>query len=201
MSQPNRIDQDLLLVDYENVQHVDLTRLDDGSRIVIFVGVGQKSIPIDLVASAQRLGNRIEWLRVDGNGSNALDFFIACHLGRVLEKTPQMNCIILSRDKGFDPLLRHLNKVGLKCQRINSLLELNPKAAPQQQEEPNYQRVVDLLGKSAKKSRPRKRSTLSQAIASMFQKNIGQPEIDRIIDILFANKMISETNGAITYEF
>jgi len=35
----------------------------------------------------------------------------------------------------------------------------------------------------------------------MFQKNIAQSEIDRIIDILFANKMISELNNTITYEF
>ena len=35
----------------------------------------------------------------------------------------------------------------------------------------------------------------------MFQKNITQDEVDRIIDILFANKMISETNNTITYDF
>ena len=35
----------------------------------------------------------------------------------------------------------------------------------------------------------------------MFQKNISQTDIDRIIDILFANKMISESNNTITYEF
>lgn len=194
------MNQKLLLVDFENVQHVDLSRLDDTFHIVIFVGASQKSIPIELVTKAQELGNRVEWQRVEGNGSNALDFFIACHLGRVFEKSQQLHCVILSRDKGFDPLLRHLNKVGLKCKRINSLLELHPKATTQQ-EEPNYQRVVELLGKSEKKSRPRKRKTLSQHISSMFQKNISQSEIDRIIDLLFANKMISETSGALTYEF
>jgi len=199
VSQPNHTEQELLLVDYENVQNIELDRLNDQYRIVIFVGASQKSIPIDLVTRTQPLGHRCEWLRVDGNGSNALDFFIACHLGRVLEKAPQTHCTILSKDKGFDPLLRHLNKIGLKCRRINSLLELDPKpAAP---EEPNYQRVVELLSKSAKKSRPRKLTTLSQHISSMFQKNIAQPEVERIIDILFANKMISENNGAITYEF
>ncbi len=87
-----------------------------------------------------------------------------------------MHCIILSKDKGFDPLLRHLNKNGLKCKRINSLLELEPKNA--RAEEPNYKRVLELLSKSDKKSRPRKRKTLSQHIAHMFQKNITQSEID-----------------------
>ena len=192
--------QKLLLVDFENVQQVDLARLDDSFQIIIFVGAAQKSIPIELVTNAQKLGSRIEWQRVDANGSNALDFFIACQLGRVLERSPQLQCIVLSKDKGFDPLLRHLHKTGLQCKRLNSLLELDPKAAAQP-EEPNYKRVIEVLGKSEKKSRPRKRKTLSQHISSIFQKKLPQAEVDRLIDILFANKMISETNDAITYEF
>lgn len=193
------MNQQLLLVDFENVQQVDLTRLDESFQIIIFVGASQKSVPIELVTNAQELGRRIAWQRVDANGSNALDFFIACQLGRILEKSPQLHCIVLSKDKGFDPLLRHLNKAGLKCKRLNSLLELDPKTT--QPEDTNYKRVVELLGKSEKKSRPRKRKTLSQHISSMFQKKIEQSDIDRIIDILFANKLISETNNAITYEF
>jgi hypothetical protein len=117
----------LLLVDFENVHQVDLGRLGDNFHVVIFVGSSQKNVPIDLVASAQKLGDRVEWQRVEGNGSNALDFYIAYQLGRVIEKSPSLHCIVLSKDKGFDPLLRHLNKNGLKCKRINSLLELEPK--------------------------------------------------------------------------
>ncbi len=107
--------------------------------------------------------------------------------------------MVLSKDKGFDPLLRHLNKNGLKCKRINSLLELEPKSAAA--EEPNYKRVFELLGKLEKKSRPRKRATLSQYISSMFQKNIAPGDVDRIIDILLAKKMISESDNTISYEF
>jgi hypothetical protein len=189
----------LLLVDFENVHQVDLAHLDATFQVIIFVGSSQKSIPIDLVTSAQKLGDRIQWQKVAGSGGNALDFFIACHLGRVLETSPQLHCIVLSKDKGFDPLIRHLNTSGLKSKRINSLLELEPKTATA--DEPNYTRVLALLRKSEKKARPRKRATLSQHIASMFQKNIAQPDIDRIIDILFANKMISESNNTISYDF
>ena len=189
----------MLLVDFENVQQVDLTRLDDNYHVVIFVGSGQKSVPVDLVTSAQKLGGRLEWQRVEGNGRNALDFYIAFQLGRLIEKSPSLHCIVLSKDKGFDPLIQYLNKNGMKCKRVNSLLELEPKSATV--EEPNYKRVFELLGKMDKKSRPRKRATLSQHISSMFQKNISQSDVNRIIDILFANKMISECNNAISYEF
>ena len=148
----------LLLVDYENVQQVDFGRLDEDFQVMVFVGASQKSVPIDMVACTQKLGNRVEWHRVEGNGSNALDFYIACQLGRVIETTPGMQCIVLSKDKGFDPLLRYLNRSGLKCRRINSLLELDPKSAST--EEPNYKRVLELLSKTNKKSRPRKRNTI-----------------------------------------
>jgi hypothetical protein len=193
------LNPELLIVDFENVQQVDLSRLRANTSVIIFVGANQKAIPIELVRSAQHLGPRVEWQKVEGNGSNALDFHIACHLGRVLEKSPQVHCTVLSKDKGFDPLLRQLNKIGFKCRRINSLLELDPKSSPA--DDPSYKRVVDVLGKSEKKSRPRKLKTLSQHISSIFQKNIAQKDVDRVIDMLFANKMISETNNTISYGF
>ncbi|MCX6082000.1 MAG: PIN domain-containing protein [Chloroflexi bacterium] len=193
------MNQKLLLVDFENVHQVDLAHLDESFSVIIFVGLVQKTIPVELVMSAQKLGSRVEWQRVEGNGSNALDFYIACHLGRVLEKSPTQHCVVLSKDKGFDPLLRHLNKNGLKCKRINSLLELEPESTAA--EEPNYKRVLDQLGKTEKKLRPRKRTTLSTYISFMFQNNIPQADVDRIIDIFFANKLISEANNRITYEF
>ena len=191
--------QELLLVDFENVQQVDFSLLDESTNVILFVGASQKSIPIELVTSAQKLGARVDWQRVEGNGSNALDFHIACHLGRVLETARNTSCVVLSKDKGFDPLLRQLNKTGLRCRRINSLLEIDPKVALA--ENPNYERVIDILRRSEKKSRPRKRKTLSQHILAMFQKKIPQGDVDRVIDLLFANKMISESNTTISYQF
>ncbi len=189
----------LLLVDFENVQQLDLCKLDESYQVIIFVGSSQKNIPIDLVRSAQKLGDKIEWRKVDGNGSNALDFYIAMQLGRVLEKTPNKSCIVLSKDKGFDPLIKYLNKVGLKSKRLNSLLELD--SNPIKSDDPNYMRVIDLLSKVDKKNRPRRRKTLNQHILAMFQKKLPQPEIDKIIDILFANKLVSETNNILSYDF
>ncbi len=193
----------LLLVDYENVQQVELAGLDDSFRVIIFVGADQKSVPFDLVTKAQRLGSRVEWQKIVGNGSNALDFFIACQLGREFEKSPRPECTVLSKDKGFDPLMRYLNENGMKCKRINSLGEIHHKAAtaPATAEEPKLQRVIEVLGKSEKRARPRKRKTLSQCISAMFQKKIHQQEVDRIIDVMLTNGLISEANNAITYEF
>lgn len=189
----------LLLVDFENVQQIDASRLDDNFHIMVFVGASQKNIPIELVRNLQRFGNRVVWQKVEGNGSNALDFFIACQLGRVLERSPRLHCVVLSKDKGFEPLLQHLSRNGLKCKRINSIFELDLKDVPAG--DPNYDRAVEILGKSHKRTRPRRRKTLCGTIASIFQNKIDQRNIDRIIDMLFANKMIAESNNAIIYYF
>lgn len=188
----------LLLVDFENVQQVDLCRLDQTYSVIIFVGANQKSVPIELVSHAQKLGPRVEWQKIDGNGSNALDFHIAMQLGRILEKSSKLECIVLSKDKGFDPLLRYLNKAGLKCSRLNSLLELDSKTVISS--DPNYQRVLEVLSKTDKKNLPRRRKTLTQYVSAIFQKKLAQADVDRIIDILFANKLISETHNIISYE-
>jgi hypothetical protein len=193
----------LLLVDFENIQQVELAKLDDSYHVIIFVGADQKSVPFDLVTKAQKLGSRVEWQKIVGNGSNALDFFIACQLGRVFEKTPKPDCTVLSKDKGFDPLLSFLNGNGMKCRRIHSLAEVPHKAAAVAPApgDPQLRRVVEVLGKLDKRARPRKRRTLSQCISAMFQKKIDQQGIGRIIDAMFAAKLISEAHNIITYEF
>ena len=191
----------LLLVDYENVQQLDFGLLGEGYDVIVFVGATQKNAPIELVARAQKLGSRLDWRRVDGNGNNALDFYIACELGCILERSPNVHCTVLSKDKGFDPLLRHLNKSGLKCARINSLLELGSKAASKN--EPNYTRMVEWLGKVPKNARPRTRATLTRHISATSPQNkqLAEADVRRIIDLLFANKRISEANKRLSYAF
>ncbi len=193
----------LLLVDFENVQQVELAGLDDSYRVIIFVGADQKSVPFDLVTRAQQLGSRIEWQKITGNGSNALDFFIAFQLGRVFDATPKPECLVLSRDKGFDPLIKYLTANGMKCRRIGSLAELHHKAvsAPPPPEDPKLRRVVEVLGKVDRRARPRKRKTLSQHISAMFQKKIQRQEVDRIIGVMQTRGLITETDNTITYEF
>ncbi len=193
----------LLLVDFENVQQVELAKLDNSYRVIIFVGADQKSVPFDLVTRAQQLGSRVEWQKITGNGSNALDFFIAFQLGRAFDTLPRPECVVLSRDKGFDPLIRFLNVNGMRCRRISSLAELQHRthavaAAP---EDPKLRRVVEVLSKVEKRARPRKRRTLSQHISAMFQKKITKLEVERMITAMLTGGLISETNNTITYEF
>ena len=114
----------LLLVDYENVHKIDLSILDDSYRAIIFVGASQNPPKAATKKATAHRFSRVDFQKIAGSGKNALDFHIAFHLGRMFETAPETVCIVVSRDKGYDPLLLHLNEGGLRCRRIESFDEL-----------------------------------------------------------------------------
>ncbi len=116
----------LVLVDYENVQTLNLSILDNSYRAIVFVGASQSEPKAARNPATAHRFSRVEFQKIAGNGKNALDFHIAFHLGRTFETARETECIVLSKDKGFDPLLVHLKKNGLSCMRIASLQELLP---------------------------------------------------------------------------
>lgn len=110
----------LLLVDYENVPKIDLSILDEACRAIIFVGKNQ--VPPKAAkrkASAHRF-LRVDFQKIEGSGRNALDFHIAFHLGRMFETSPTTECVVIAKDKGYDPLVAHLNKSGMTCRRVEN---------------------------------------------------------------------------------
>src|SRR4051812_1995224 len=97
-----------LLVDFENVRDLALSQLPDGWRVRIFIGRSQNSVPFALASEAQRLGDRLEWIKIAGDGRNNLDFHLAYYLGTLTHEHPFAAFVILSRDHGYDALIAHL---------------------------------------------------------------------------------------------
>jgi PIN domain len=87
---------------------------------MVFYGLTQKKLPEEMVVQAQPLGTRLQWIKIAGQGPNALDFHIAFYLGRTFTERPLAQCAVLSKDKGFDPLIRHLHGLGHACRRVSS---------------------------------------------------------------------------------
>lgn len=116
----------LLLVDYENVPKIDLSELDVTYRAIVFLGAGQGRPRASRKQETAHRFKRVDFYRITGAGRNALDFHIAFHLGRMFETSRETICIVVSRDKGYDPLLQHLNSKGLQCRRIESFAEIEP---------------------------------------------------------------------------
>ncbi len=190
----------VLFIDYENIQNVDLSSMKDTeTEIKIFVGQTQHKIPFDLVMSAQTLGRSVEWVKIDGDGRNALDFHIAYYLGSLSKQPGYDSFIILSKDTGYDPLIRHINKQGITCRRINSILEFSKEKGLLGFTDERMAKVMDNLTKIAKNKRPRTRKTLTQHLSSLFQKKFDEQEIATIIDSLFVQQTLSEDNNKLTY--
>lgn len=113
----------VVLVDFESVQNIDFSQLA-GSRLVVFAGEVQRKVPIEVAMGLQALGERARWVRSSGVGPNALDFHIAFEIGRMVEKGERGPMFVLSRDRGFDPLLTWLGaEHRIPARRVTCLAE------------------------------------------------------------------------------
>lgn len=176
----------VLFVDLENVQSVDLTRLPSDAQVLIFYGVTQKRLPEHLVVNAQPLGSRLRWIKSAGQGRNALDFHLAFYLGEQFKGNPDSECVILTRDTGFDPLIRHVRALGRACRRVASLNDaFAAKADP-------FTRLVSLLSKD--KSRPTKLKALAGKLKSWFP-NLTEEERTGLVQRLFTEARVSESEA------
>lgn len=64
-----------ILIDYQNVQPTRLTH-DPRERLLVFLGSNQSEI-----SARRRLGNDVKYIKMAGEGRNALDFHIAFYIG------------------------------------------------------------------------------------------------------------------------
>jgi hypothetical protein len=189
----------VLLVDLENVQKVDSSQIPPDSRIKVFVGAKQTKIPTSLILLREAMGDRFEWVWIDGTGKNVLDFYIACYLGEALAGGTQSEFVVLSGDTGFDPLLRYLNTRGLRCKR----------EAPSSRTKPVVKtgldaiamQVVEFLSQTDKSKRPSKRKALINHVANRFKTKMSAEQVTGGIDQLFKSKLIAGTDAALVYQF
>ena len=111
-----------VLIDLENVQPKNLSRLNRGAyNIKVFHGAKQAKVSLEMARALQAFGADAEYVQIDGEGKNALDFHIAYYIGRLAAKTPGGTFHVISADTGFDPLIRHLAAQKISCQRWKSI--------------------------------------------------------------------------------
>lgn len=104
------------------MQPAGVGRLVPGScRIKLFLGEKQGKVPLALMQALQPFGTDVECVQIAGSGPNAVDFHVAFYIGRLASEHPEANYIIVSRDTGFDPLVRHLGTLKIKCRRVGAL--------------------------------------------------------------------------------
>lgn len=189
-----------ILVDYENVQPEDLPKSSEiPLQVHLFVGDKQTKIPFDLAESLQALGANAKYVKIEGNGSNALDFHIAYFIGKIAERDDNAFFHIVSKDKGFDPLIRFLKKNKVFAQRVASISDIailnsqTPLTLPQKVE---YV-ITRLQGLGS--SKPRRIKTLESTINGNFQKSLKEAEIKKIMKKLIDTKTITLNDQVVSY--
>lgn len=195
-----------VLIDMENVQPANLEMLvGQPYRVYLFLGESPAKIPRDIVIPMQHLGKESQYIEMSGNGPNALDFHIAYYLGKLAAAHPRSHYYIVSKDKGFDPLIRHLISArggGLSVKRISGLSAL-PGIAPRSK--PAVKASADKIDlvianlSTRGQSRPRTEKTLKNYIRSQFPKDITDLDLDRLVEELQNRKFVQIVEKKVTY--
>jgi len=189
-----------ILIDLENVQPHNLNLLlDHPFRIYVFVGESQSKIPFDLASTMQSFGENAKYIKISGNGKNALDFHLAYYVGVLSIKDTEGYYHLITKDTGFDPLVKHLRKNKIRIYRHDDLAEIpllrisNAKNI----EEKIAGVIKNLAGRG--QSRPRKLTTLSNTINSLFSMKLSEHEMTAFIDTLRKRNYISIENDKVSY--
>lgn len=114
-----------ILIDYENVQVKSLALLKGSNiQVRVFLGPSNTKLSTDLVLAMKELGDRADYIVLDAGGHNALDFHITYYLGRLAALHAGADFYVISKDKGFDSLIKYMNKNGVSCARAVSIADL-----------------------------------------------------------------------------
>ena len=122
-----------IFVDYENVLELDLDRIGGKAvKVALVLGKRQKSLPLALVKVIQKYADQVRLIETELDGKNALDFVLACEVGAEAERNPEGFFHVLSKDKGFDALIKHLQKGKFHAARHSTLAEIRPLMNPEE---------------------------------------------------------------------
>lgn len=189
-----------ILLDFENMQPKSLSLLI-GHRmtLIVFVGANQKSISFDFANALQALGENASYQKISGNGSNALDFHIAFYAGELAAKDPNAFFHIISRDKGFDPLIAHLCDRKILARRHKDLSEIPFVRISNANTIDDKIDAISASLKSRGSSRPRKVKTLASTVNALFMKTLAQTEQEEIIAEMLRRKHITINDQTVSY--
>ena len=200
-----------VLIDFENVRPESLDGLDSKHfKVLVFVGASQTTLKFEVAEAMQRLGARAQYVKISGNGPNALDFHIAFYIGHISASDATARFHIISRDTGFDPLVQHLKTKNISVVRSSDIKDIpllqvaNSKSLP----EKVAAAVTDLKQRGATKpktvktpskslrdkvaavvtnlkqrgsSKPRTVTTLSSTVSSLFGKQLTDAELTELV--------------------
>jgi len=218
-----------VFIDFENVHDFDPVVV--GGRnisLTLLVGAKQTKLNVALVEKLLQHAGSVQFVRLASSGRNALDFTLAYYLGRAAAADPGGQFHIISGDKGFDPLVEHLQSRNIRAFRHGNLSALTVAGMPRTQASnpapPPTAKVIP-KSKTAPKSkpadssrkdrmtaalallnkvpvnRPKRHASLLSHLKAHLGKATSEAEVKSLIeDLQQAGHLSVNEKGAITYE-
>ncbi len=189
-----------VLIDYENVRPDTLTVLDkEHFKVIVFIGANQAKIPFEMASAMQRMGDRAKYIKITGNGSNALDFHIAFYIGQIATQEPQAYFHIVSKDTGFDPLIQHLKtRKILACRSLDVAKIRTAKVTDSKSPSEKMAIIVTNLQQRGA-GKPRTVKTLSNSINSLFQGQLPEQDLSLLLDELQKQGIVTTHGTRVSY--
>lgn len=209
-----------ILIDYENVQVKSLALLKGGQfRVRVFLGPNNTKLPIEFVIAMQELGDCAEYIVLETPGDNALDFHIAYYLGILATSDPTGYFHIITKDKGFDPLIRHLKNKKIFSSRSESIEDMPCFKATEDNVNSSNTQLVEIKKKNTsskklmedlikvavndlikrKASKPRTPKTLLSTIHAKCGKDVPISDIENVFKRLVEHGYIKVNGPKVTY--
>lgn len=205
-------------VDLSLVGHEDV-------RVMLLIGEKQRRLDLELVRQIHQHAAQVSLIEVGASGRNALDMVLAWHLGRSAERHPDDAFFVVSKDRDYDPLIRHLQAAGIQVQRVDSFSALPflaasrparrtgagrkaASAAAAREPAPavsaatvdeRMAKLVDRLQHQTR-SRPARRKTLLSHINDCHANQLSASELEGIVAALEREGVIRiDPQGRVTY--
>jgi hypothetical protein len=213
-----------VFVDYENMHELDLKLLGtEGVHLTLLLGPTQTKLDAALVEGLLEHAAAVQLVRLTSAGRNALDFALAYYLGRAVASDPAGRFLIVSKDKGYDPLVEHLRSRSLNVWReadwgapaVPAVPKPPPAAPAQPAAQPERKpgpaprpgtilddwegRVLEFL-RRATTTRPSTRKKLASWISAHLGNKPSEAEVVDLIERLGqAGHLFMDTKGKVTY--
>ena len=193
-----------VFVDFENVHQIDFSVM--GSKPVHFtllVGAKQPRMDVALVQQLLKHADSVELVCLTSSGQNALDFALAYYVGRSAVADPTGYFHIVSKDKGFDPLIEHLRSQRIRARRHDNFCTLTfsaPGKTPSTLPEAPMERALEHL-KRHPDNRPKRRKPLVNHLRSLLGKTATETEaLDLVMGLEKCGHLSVGEKDRVTYQ-
>ena len=209
-----------IFVDFENTQVTDLKLIHNKPvRVTLIVGEKQKHLPVSLVQQLLQYHAKVRLLETAASGKNALDFILAFHIGQASKLDTNGHFHIISKDKGFDALIKHLHQQHIIAARHDEFDEVpvfKPKMQQHTQTSPQgtvtqpllptnpHEQITFLLERLRKSTnnRPTRKDSLISYIDASFAKRLKDNDVNQLVQQLVNQHLITiDTQDKVQYRF